>query len=339
MRPYFLGESLGFKPALRAPARRLLSVLSVPFLAAGLLTIALPVSAATATTETASTVRTAAGLETANAMPIEATPRSKGFDGDGTFDLFARDNAGRLLLYPTDGRGSWQAPRVIGNGWHIYNLLVSPGDFDGDGTVDVMGRDGYGRLFLYQGNGAGAWKQAFQIGQGWQGFVSLIAPGDFNGDGTNDILAQDAAGNVFLYPGNGRGGWLAPSKVTTGWQGLDAAGAGHFYGTPDAVVLGRSRFGDLQARSSPRNGFFFDYGSPDSFDGTIGRGWEALTRFGIAGDFNGDGYNDVYGITPNGLLTMYLADPSGFSSRGIYGFKWKGQPVVGSGWNVMNYVF
>ena len=272
-------------------------------------------------------------------MPIEAAPRSKGFDGDGTFDLFARDAAGRLLLYPTDGRGNWQAPRVIGNGWHIYNLLVSPGDFDGDGTVDVMGRDGYGRLFLYQGNGAGAWKQAFQIGQGWQGFVNLIAPGDFNGDGTNDILAQDAAGNVFLYPGHGRGGWLAPSKVTTGWQGLDAAGAGHFYGTPEAVVLGRNRFGDLQARSSTRNGFFYDYGSPDSFDGTIGRGWEALTRFGIAGDFNGDGYNDVYGISPNGLLTMYLADPSGFSSWGIYGFKWKGQPVVGSGWNVMNYVF
>ncbi|WP_231745597.1 VCBS repeat-containing protein [Arthrobacter sp. EpRS71] len=290
------------------PPRRLLALITAPALAAGLVASALPASAAEKAVDTTAshTQDAVPSKETAQGLPPEdrkvSTATEPSICSPG-------DNAGRLLLYPTDGRGNWRAPQVIGNGWHIYNLLVSPGDFDGDGTVDVMGRDGYGRLFLYQGNGAGAWKQAFQIGQGWQGFVNLIAPGDFNGDGTNDILAQDAAG------------------------------AGHFYGTPEAVVLARTRFGDLQARSSQRNGFFFDYGSPDSFDGTIGRGWEALSRFGIAGDFNGDGYNDVYGISPNGLLTMYLADPSGFSSWGIYGFTWKGQPVVGSGWNVMNYVF
>ncbi|WP_309076360.1 VCBS repeat-containing protein [Paenarthrobacter sp.] len=337
---------MGSNSALRVPARRrsprrLLALITAPALATCLLISAVPAAAAEEAVNTAAslTMETVPSKETTLGFPVEAAPRSRGFDGDGTFDLFARDAAGRLLLYPTDGRGNWRAPQVIGNGWHIYNLLVSPGDFDGDGTVDVMGRDGYGRLFLYQGNGAGAWKQAFQIGQGWQGFINLIAPGDLNGDGTNDILAQDAAGNVFLYPGNGRGGWLAPSKVSSAWQGLDAAGAGHFYGTPDAVVLSRSSWGDLQVRSSPRNGFFNEYGHPSGYDGTIGRGWEMLSRFGVAGDFNGDGYNDVYGISPNGQLTMYLADPSGFSSRGIYGFTWKGQPVVGSGWNVMNAVF
>lgn len=337
---------MGFNSALRAPARRrsprrLLALITAPALATCLLVSAVPASAAEESVDTTASLTKDAvpSKETAQGLPIEAAPRSKGFDGDGTFDLFARDAAGRLLLYPTDGKGNWRAPQVIGNGWHIYNLLVSPGDFDGDGTVDVMGRDGYGRLFLYQGNGAGAWKQAFQIGQGWQGFINLIAPGDLNGDGTNDILAQDAAGNVILYPGNGRGGWLAPSKVSSAWQGLDAAGAGHFYGSPEAVVLTRSWWGDLQVRSSPRNGLFNEYGHPSGYDGVIGRGWEVLSRFGVAGDFNGDGYNDVYGISPNGQLTMYLADPSGFSSRGIYGFTWKGQPVVGSGWNVMNAVF
>ncbi|MFC8041766.1 FG-GAP repeat domain-containing protein [Paenarthrobacter sp. NPDC057355] len=338
---------MGLNPVLRAPARRsprrLLTLLTTPLVAAGLLASALPATAATeapVNSGVSSTVAAKAGLETINAMPIEATPRSKGFDGDGTFDLFARDNAGRLLLYPTDGRGNWQAPRVIGNGWHIYNLLVSPGDFDGDGTVDVMGRDGYGRLFLYQGNGAGAWKQAFQIGQGWQGFVNLIAPGDLNGDGTNDILAQDAAGNVTLYPGNGRGGWLAPSKVSSAWQGLDAAGAGHFFGDAYPVVLSRAWWGDLQVRVGTRTGSFMDGGIPGGYAGTIGRGWETLSRFGIAGDFNGDGYTDVYGIRPNGSLTMYLGDTSLVNALGpLAGFKWKGQPVVGSGWNVMNYVF
>ncbi|MDI2035519.1 FG-GAP-like repeat-containing protein [Paenarthrobacter nitroguajacolicus] len=278
-------------------------------------------------------------VQAANPLRVGAAPRARGFNGDGTLDIFARDSAGRLLLYPTDGRGNWQAPQVIGWGWNGFNLLVSPGDFDGDGTVDVMARDGQGRLFLYQGNGSGGWKKALQIGQGWQGFRELSAAGDFNGDGTNDILAVDNAGSLFLYPGDGRGGWLQPRWIGQGWQDMESAGAGHFFDYSSVVTLSKTFWGDLQARTSNRNGYFEEYGLPGSYAGTIGRGWDAVARFGVAGDFNGDGYSDVYGIDSAGRLTMYLGDPSGFSSSGIYGFRWKGSPVVGWGWGGFTAVF
>lgn len=278
-------------------------------------------------------------VQAAHPLRVAAAPRARGFNGDGTLDIFARDASGRLLLYPTDGRGNWQAAQVIGWGWNNFNLLVSPGDFDGDGTVDVLARDAQGRLFLYQGNGSGGWKKALQIGQGWQGFRELSAAGDFNGDGTNDILAVDTAGSLFLYPGNGRGGWLQSRWIGQGWQGMDSVGAGHFFGYSSVVTLSKTFWGDLQARTSNRNGYFEEYGLPGSYAGTIGRGWDAIPRFGMAGDFNGDGDSDVYGIDNSGRLTMYLGDTSGFQHWGIAGFRWKGSPIVGWGWGSFTAVF
>ncbi len=278
-------------------------------------------------------------VQASHPLRIAAAPRARGFNGDGTLDIFARDASGRLLLYPTDGRGNWQPTQVIGWGWNNFNLLVSPGDFDGDGTVDVLARDGQGRLFLYQGNGSGGWKKALQIGQGWQGFRELSAAGDFNGDGSNDILAVDNAGNLFLYPGNGRGGWLSSRWIGQGWQGMDSVGAGHFLGYSSVVTLSKSFWGDLQARTSNRNGYFEEYGLPGSYAGTIGWGWDSMARFGMAGDFNGDGDSDVYGIDRSGRLTMYLGDTSGFRQRGIAGFRWKGSPTVGWGWGGFTAVF
>ncbi|WP_258141901.1 MULTISPECIES: VCBS repeat-containing protein [unclassified Arthrobacter] len=278
-------------------------------------------------------------VQAAHPLRVAAAPRARGFNGDGTLDIFARDSSGRLLLYPTDGRGNWQATQVIGWGWNSFSLLVSPGDFDGDGTVDVLARDGQGRLFIYQGNGSGGWKSALQIGQGWQSFTSLIAPGDFNGDGTNDILAKDNAGNLFLYPGNGGGGWLAPTLIGPGWERYEAVGAGHFLGTSDLVVLSRSFWGNLEVRTTNRNGWFQEYGMPGGYSGSIGWGWESMARMGTAGDFNGDGDSDVYGIDGSGRLTMYLGDTSGYSYSGISGYRWKGSPVVGWGWNSLTAVF
>lgn len=278
-------------------------------------------------------------VQAAHPLRVAAAARARGFNGDGTLDIFARDASGRLLLYPTDGHGNWQPTQVIGWGWNKFNLMVSPGDFDGDGTVDVLARDAQGGLFLYQGNGSGGWKKALQVGQGWQSFRELSAAGDFNGDGSNDILAVDNAGNLFLYPGNGRGGWLTPRWIGHGWQGMDSVGAGHFLGYSSVVTLSKTFWGDLQARTSSRNGYFEEYGLPGSYAGTIGWGWDSITRFGMAGDFNGDGDSDVYGIDRSGRLTMYLGDTSGFRDRGIAGFRWKGTPTVGWGWGGLTAVF
>jgi len=249
-------------------------------------------------------------------------------------DLFARDSAGRLLLYPTDGRGNWKPAQVIGSGWNTFNHIFSPGDFDGDGTVDVMARDFQGRLFLYQGNGDGGWKRAIQVGQGWQDFTAIVGVGDFNGDGTNDVLVKDKSNNVMLYPGNGRGGWLPSYTAGWAWWLYDViVGVGHFGGTSKLEVAGRNAYGGLQIFQTRRDGWFVNFAE------TVGWGWGALTVIGSAGDFDGDDKIDVFGIDRNGDLSMYYGLGNDYRAGDFSRGPWKGQGIVGSGWGGFTAVF
>lgn len=274
-------------------------------------------------------------LQSRESLRIAAKPRARGFNGDNTMDIFARDSAGRLLLYPTDGRGHWQAAQVIGTGWNTFNHLFSPGDFDGDGTVDVMGRDGQGRLFLYQGNGSGGWKKAIQVGQGWQGFTAISGAGDFNGDGTNDLIALDSSSNLVLYPGNGRGGWLPSYTIGWGWGRFDSIfSVGHFQGRSDLAVAARGPYGNLNVFETPRNGWFERYAGV-----SVGMGWEALTTIGSAGDFNGDENIDVFAVDRSGGLNMYYGNGADYLANGLPGGYWKGQATVGWGWGGFTSVF
>ncbi|MCP1411222.1 FG-GAP-like repeat-containing protein [Paenarthrobacter sp. A20] len=273
-------------------------------------------------------------LQATETLRIAAKPRARGFNSDNTMDIFARDAAGRLLLYPTDGRGHWQPAQIIGTGWNVFNHIFSPGDFDGDGTVDVMARDSQGRLFLYQGNGSGGWKRAIQVGQGWQEFNAIVGVGDFNGDATNDVLVKDKSNNVLLYPGNGSGGWLQPYTAGWSWGLYDViVGVGHFGGTSKLEVAGRNAYGGLQIFQTRRDGWFINFAE------TVGWGWGALSTIGSAGDFNGDDKIDVFGIDRSGQLTMYYGNGADYWASGLPGSFWTGQSTVGWGWGGFTAVF
>ena len=98
------------------------------------------------------------------------------FDGDRRPDLFARDSAGNLWLYPTKGTGGtggWLTPKQIGSGWQDMTALIGPGDFDGAGGMDLIARTASGELMLYRGNGRGGWSGSSVIGWGWGSFTDL----------------------------------------------------------------------------------------------------------------------------------------------------------------------
>lgn len=266
-------------------------------------------------------------------LRIAAKPRARGFNGDDTLDIFARDAAGRLLLYPTDGLGNWRAAQVLGTGWNVFNTLFSPGDFDGDGTVDVIGRDGQGRLFLYQGNGTGGWKSAFQIGQGWQDFRTVSSAGDFNGDGSNDLIVVDRWYQAILYPGNGRGGFLQPYGVDTYWVNGDPIfTVGHFGGTNNLGIVSRN-YGYLRLYEASRSGRL------DGSRTDIGWGFNDFPFVGSAGDFNGDGTVDIFSVDTAGRLTMYYNKGAEYLNSGRPDIRWYGQSTVGWGWGGFTAVF
>jgi hypothetical protein len=249
---------------------------------------------------------------------------TSGFDAGTSLDLFARNTAANLLLYPTDGAGHWQAAKTIGFGWNGFDLMFNAGDFNSDGFNDVVARDNAGTLFLYPGNGTGGWLPRKEIGWGWDVFDSVIAAGDFSGDGNNDLLARTPSGTLLLYPGNGVGGFRSPGAVGQGWDALSQLlSPGDFDGDGNPDVMGRDGAGNLRLYGGNGNGGWTTARS-------VGTGWNVMSRIGGGGDFNGDGFNDVWAIDAAGQLNMYYGNGSG---------GWKGAGVVGWGWGGFTAVF
>ncbi len=141
------------------------------------------------------------------------------FSGDGNTDVLARTSSGDLYLYRGNGIGGWASSGGIkvGQGWNIFNLLLSAGDFTGDGAMDVLGRTPSGDLYLYKGNGIGGWASSgIKIGNGWNVFSKVIGVRDFNNDGKADLIGITSSGTLKFYPGNGAGGFAGPGQVK-GW--------------------------------------------------------------------------------------------------------------------------
>ncbi|WP_435970563.1 N-acetylmuramoyl-L-alanine amidase [Streptomyces sp. Qhu_M48] len=144
--------------------------------------------------------------------------------GDGKPDLIAREKSGNIWLYKGTGTPATPfAARVkVGNGWQIYNNIVSTGDLTSDGKADLIGRDATGALWLYKGTGnaASPYAARVKVGTGWQIYNSVVGPSDLTGDGKVDFVARDGAGVMWLYKGTGSATspYAGRVQVGPGWQ-------------------------------------------------------------------------------------------------------------------------
>ncbi|WP_264668502.1 FG-GAP-like repeat-containing protein [Arthrobacter sp. VKM Ac-2550] len=149
--------------------------------------------------------RTLIGSSGWNSMSELVAPGD--FNGDTNPDLLARDRAGKLWLYPSDGNGRFKARTVAGSsGWNAMTDLAGVGTFDAGSTTDMIARDSNGRLWLYKGTGTGGFSARSMIGSsGWNSMTSLVGPGAFNTGADHDVIARHNDGRLWLYPGNGTG--------------------------------------------------------------------------------------------------------------------------------------
>lgn len=145
------------------------------------------------------------------------------FNGTGKPEIVTTDpSTGALMLYAGDGRGGFDRPRRIGQGWHGFTSVIGVQDWHRPGQAALMAQDDRGRLFLYPSNGTGGFAAKRLIGVGWGSMDLIEFAGDFSGDGRTDLIAREAAtGTLWLYPGNGSGGFLARRQIGTGWGMMD----------------------------------------------------------------------------------------------------------------------
>lgn len=91
---------------------------------------------------------------------------------DGSIDVVARNAAGEMKLYRTNGAGAFVNERraTIGTGWKMFSHIRTLTGHNGAGTVGLVARDSSGRLYYYQSN-KGAWSARKLLGGGWNPYI------------------------------------------------------------------------------------------------------------------------------------------------------------------------
>ncbi|MDA1362224.1 VCBS repeat-containing protein [Glycomyces luteolus] len=204
------------------------------------------------------------------------------------------------------------------NGWGDLNVSCYGGELC-EGAEEIVLDDETTATFEFEledSFGSAMFQVKDDSGQfDWSSFVDLRATPntyDYNGDRYQDLyLVRLSDGHLLYYPGNGTGKLGTPVDKGADWGKMDIVMAGDL--TEDGIP-------DLLARDA-KNGNLWTY--PGNGSGGfasrrfVGNGWNAISSFTSAGDFNGDGRFDLYGLRKSdGKLFFYPGKGDGtFDSR------------------------
>jgi uncharacterized protein (TIGR03437 family) len=223
----------------------------------------------------------------------------KDFDKDGRMDLaVVNQTSGNVSVLLGNGAGGFTP--VTGSPFAAGSLpnFGASGDFNGDTIPDLaVSNSGSNNVTVLLGNGAGGFTPAtgspFATGPAPQALVTA----DFDTDGKTDIAVADQGdGKVTYLFGNGAGGFspFVSAQATS----FASANVANLYGMTLGDFYNHS-LPDLVAISSYSNqlNILRSFGSgTDSYNGEF-------TAFGclnvVAGDFDGDGNQDVALTCPN----------------------------------------
>jgi FG-GAP repeat protein/VCBS repeat protein len=268
------------------------------------------------------------------------------------------DQAGRVYLYRGAMDWPAGTPsQVLGNPENqtiafLGSALVG-GDLDGDGRSDLVvaaerqddPATSEGRVFIYAGQALPTglittprWVLSNPAHQAEGHFGASLALGDFDGNGYTDLAVaadgQDLVGRVFLYASGPDGVSSSPSATLDAPQAVTGAGFGRPLATGDfdgdgyadlAVGAAKEDVGGLNAVGR----VYLYHGGPGGIAGGSAP-WRVLdnptgqmsTFYGIhlaAGDFNGDGIDDLavsspYHDSAKGRVYIYHGASDGLPS-------------------------
>ena len=228
--------------------------------------------------------------------------------------------------------------------------VASAGDVNGDGFDDVVvgaknydnGTTNEGRAFLYLGSSTGLSTSAdwtAESNQGDANFGTVSSAGDVNGDGYDDVLVgahnydngETNEGRAYLYLGSSTGLSTTADWTAEGNQGsanfadsLSSAGDVNRDGYND-VIVGAKNYDNGELNEGRA---FLYYGSSKGLSTTAdwtAEGNQGGAHFGVdvnAGDFNGDGFDDVIvgandynnGEMLEGSVFLYMGSSTGPST-------------------------
>ncbi|MEU2184115.1 VCBS repeat-containing protein [Streptomyces thermolilacinus] len=230
---------------------------------------------------------------------------------NGTADVLTLSPYGTLSFRETyAGATGTSSPYWSGNGWNIYNKVLSIGDVTGDGQVDVLARTHSGDLYLYRGTGvASAPLQArVKVGSGWHIYDQLVGVSDANGDGLGDLYARTPNGDLYFYAssGNAAAPLKARVKVGTSWNTYNQLGSvDDITGDGRPELLGRTMAGAMYFYVTDATG------RPSTRYTLSTSGWNSADLIPGTGGNPQTGKSEILGLDRNGTLWGYYSRNNG----------------------------
>jgi hypothetical protein len=203
------------------------------------------------------------------------------FDFKG--DMIGKRPDGTLQLYPAGTNGTFNAPRQIGAGWNIFNIIF----FYGGDRLIGRSASGAGDVTQYMVDNNGNFGASKTIGFGW-GIFSKIIP--FKGL----LLGIDDTGKMNMYPLDAAGNFDFGriKTIGTGWGGFTQI-------IPyENSLLAIDAAGDMYQFPLSDDGIF---GSKNK----VGSGWDMYSLVFSAG-------KDLLALDNAGDLWRYKFNPIGF---------------------------
>nr|WP_234338227.1 VCBS repeat-containing protein [Streptomyces sp. NRRL F-5727] len=286
-------------------------------------------------------------------------------NGDGRGDLYARDYTGTLWFYAGTGVNSrpFATRKAIGTGWNTYNQILPAGE------GSLFARDNNGTMYFYAPNGDGtlAGRQMYGGAGDFQGIAQFAGSGSNPYTGKEGVFGRDSAGTLWWYTNNTKGGLYpredifespglfqginythlssmnpdASSDVAVVFDGelsIEGEIIGSGWGIYNTLVGAGDLSGDGKADllARDKNGVLYLYkgnGKGTAFASRInvGNGWGAYNKILGAGDYTGDGRNDLLARTTGGDLYLYTGTGNGT-------IPFKTRIHIGGGWNTYKHL-
>ncbi|TGN64610.1 hypothetical protein EXE59_12020 [Nocardioides eburneiflavus] len=158
------------------------------------------------------------------------------FNGDGRSDIVVRNSAGKMMLLP--GRGDGTYGTALGPATNLKSMRwITGANLVGGAGADLIGVSGK-QLVVVANRDTFELGSPIDTGVSFAGMDRILNAGDVDRDGLGDVLTRDTSGRLWLFAGNGTGA-LAPGRVLgSGWgavSGLTAVGDVTGDGLPDLI--------------------------------------------------------------------------------------------------------